>query len=155
MTPGPNGQVEQLLGEYGLGANSWASDIVQSDTDRLLMALLLEQRDQDLIDALDQANDEYGDTEKTATYATGSETADQEWSEPIEFGFVSSSIDLRVSNADIEVAFADPSKSENIGVPYSTSESPIIGVPAETSKMWVRRDPSAGSDATVQFEAWG
>ncbi|WP_435332834.1 hypothetical protein [Haloarchaeobius sp. TZWWS8] len=150
---GPNSEIEKLLAEYGLGAHSWVSDVLQSDTDRLLMALLLEQRGQDLIDALDQASEEY--REKTANYSTGSVTAGSEWSDAIEFGLVASSIDLRVTNANVEVAFADPNRNDDIGVPYTTDEAPIIGVPADTSKIWVRRDPSAGSDGTVQFEAWG
>ncbi|WP_256299907.1 hypothetical protein [Haloarchaeobius salinus] len=152
MTPGPNSRIEQVLGEYGLGANSWAMDILQSDTDRLLLALLLEQRGQDLIEALDAAGEEYEET--TATYATGEVTSGEEWSEPIEFGFVSSSIDLRINDSDIEVAFADPEHNEGVGVPYKTDNSPVVGIPAETTKMWVRRAPSEGSGGTVQFEAW-
>jgi hypothetical protein len=154
VTPGPNSRIEQVLGEYGLGANSWAMDIVQSDTDRLLLALLLEQRGQDLIDAVDQASQEYSDTETTATYTTAEIAAGEEWSDAVDLGFVSESIDLRVSNAAVEVAFANPSDNNDIGVPYSPDESPVVGVPAETSKLWVRRAPSAGSDGTVQLEAW-
>jgi len=154
VTVGPNSKVEQILGEYGLGANSWAADIVQSDTDRLLLALLLENRGQDLITAVDQAGDEYSDTEKTATYETTEVTGGTDWSDPIDIGFIASSIDIRVSNADAEIAFADPTQSEGIGVPYATGDSPVVGIPAETSKVWVRRDPAASSDTTVQLEAW-
>jgi len=153
-TIGPDSQIEQLLGEYGLGANSWMADIVQSDTDRLLLALLLEERGQDIITAVDQAQEEYSDTETTAAYTTAEITGGSEWSDPIDLGFIASSIDLRVSSANAEVAFADPNQNEGIGVPYGTADSPIVGIPAETSKVWGRRDPAASSDTTVQLEAW-
>ncbi len=138
-----------MLSLYGLGANSWAADIVQSDTDRLLLALLLEQRGQDLIEATETASDEYSD--QTATYATTEVTADEEWSEPVEFGFVTSEIDLRISGADVEVAFADPSGAAS-GVPYSTANSPVAGIPASTSKLWVRSQST--TTATVRIEGW-
>ena len=152
-TAGPGSNIESLLDEYGIGANSWASDVFASDTDRLLLANLLELRDQDLVDALDEAGDDYQDQKQTATYHSEELTASTDWSET-ELGFTASSIDLRITNANVEIAFANPVGNDQNQVPYGTGDSPVVGIPAETSKVWLRRDPAAGSDATVQLDAW-
>ena len=54
-TWGPESRTEWILSLYNLEANSWADDLLQDDTNRLLLANLLELRGQDLIDAVDEA----------------------------------------------------------------------------------------------------
>jgi hypothetical protein len=152
-TIGPDSQVENLLAEYGLGANSMFEDIVENDTDRLLVALLLEQRGQDLVEALDSATQEYDD-ETTAKYISFDRTATDDW-DSVAWDFTTESIDVRISNADALVAFADPTKSDNVEIAYATGESPIVGIPAETTEIWYKNDPSASSDASITVEAWG
>lgn len=157
-TVGPQALVERMLADYGLGVDSWAGDIVERDTDRLLMALLLEQRGEaDVIDAVDAARrSDTSSDETTADYwsSEGAIGLGDNWTE-IEFGGLeSSSIDLRITNADVVVRFAPPGR-DSADVYYATAESPIVGEPVETTKMWAKTDPSAGSNAKLQVQAWG
>jgi len=158
VTVGPNALVERLLKEYGLAADSWAGDVVENDTDRLLMALLLEQRDgTDVIEAVDAARRSKTGTETTtADYwsSEGTISLSGEWTEIKFGGLVSESVDLRITNADAVVRFVEPG-SDDADVYYATAESPIVGEPVETSKMWAKTDPRAGSDASLQVQAWG
>lgn len=75
------------------------------------------------------------------------------WQSIDSFSFVSSSIDLRISNADAEFAFVDPGTSNSI-VGYGTAESPIVGLPVNTPIIYYRRDSSASSDATIDIQIW-
>ena len=157
-TVGPDALVERLLEEYGLSTDSWAADVVEDDTERLLMALLLEQRDQtDVIEAVDAARRSGTGTETTTADYWSSEgeiTLGDDWTE-IDFeGLVSESVDLRISNADLVVRFEEPG-ADDADVFYGTAESPIVGVPAKTTKMWAKNDPSAGSNASLKVQAWG
>ena len=72
-TIGPNAQLERLLAQYDLDADSWASDLAESDTDRLLMALLLERRGQDVTQAIGEGGspgEGIDDTDATETIGT-------------------------------------------------------------------------------------
>jgi hypothetical protein len=51
---GPKAQLELLLREYGLNADDWQADIFESDSERLLMALLQEVRGETLIESAQQ-----------------------------------------------------------------------------------------------------
>lgn len=156
-TIGHDSRVEQVLGEYGLQADGLVDDLVESDTDRLLLALLLEQRDQDLIDALDDAQaSESGDPDTEARYYSAEYNVDNserpEWAH-VDFGLVASSVDLRISANPIEIRFQSPGNDDST-IEYATDESPVVGIPAETSQMWVRTAKSATGDATVDIQAW-
>lgn len=73
-TVGPDAQLERLLEKYDLDADSWAADLAENDTDRLLMALLLEQRGQDVTEAISGSGPGNGsgvdDTDATSAVGT-------------------------------------------------------------------------------------
>ncbi|MFC6953522.1 hypothetical protein [Halorubellus litoreus] len=158
--PGPNSRVEQLLGEYGVGANSWIEDIFKSDTDRLLLAILLEQREQDLIEALDDASSEYTDEDSGTQYYVQKFTVTQSGPPEnlsddqgrLDFGFEASTVDLRFSDS-IEVAFK-PEATSNRVIEYRKQDKHAEDIPVETQTMGVVRADSATSDPTVWVEAW-
>jgi hypothetical protein len=54
-TAGPGTTVEDVLSLYNLEAETWAEDALENDLKRLLVANILEQRDQDMIAAVDEA----------------------------------------------------------------------------------------------------
>jgi len=155
ISVGPNAATEQLLSLYGLGANGWVDDIGQSDTDRLLAALLLELRDESLLEARESMDDGYhedgvGDT-STATYYADSVDTDGDW-ERVDLGFVADSIDLRFTD-DVTVAFKEPDQ-QNAAITYTSDLQSVTDIPAETHYVWLKRAESAESDPTVQLEAW-
>ncbi|WP_162991588.1 hypothetical protein [Halostella salina] len=153
---GPNSVTEQLLSLYGLGATSWTDDIAQSDTDRLLAALLLELREESLLEVQAQSGDDYhendvGESAQTAEYYADTVTLDGD-GERVDLGFIAESIDLRFDD-DIAVAFKQSDQS-NRTITYTSGVSPIASIPASTRYVWLSRADSAESDPTVQLEAW-
>jgi hypothetical protein len=159
-TAGPGSNIETFLDEYGVGANSWAADLFASDTDRLLLALLLEQRGQDLVEALDDAKSEYdeddGETEYYAQKFTVTEdgppedvTDDQG---RLDFGFEASTVDLRLTDA-IEVAF-QPEGNLNRVIEYRKQDQHASGIPVEARYAYLTRASGAEGDPTVWVEAW-
>jgi len=159
MTLGPDSNIERLLDEYGVGANTWVADVFASDTDRLLLALLLEERDQDLVDALDAAKSEYN-SDTTAVYwadnftvdATGAPDALTDKQGRIDFGFEASSVDLRFTD-DILVRFAEQG-SDNSEIIYRKDDQHDSDIHVETQYMYVERGTDATTDTTVYVEAW-
>jgi hypothetical protein len=159
-TAGPGSNIESLLDEYGVGVNSWASDVFASDTDRLLLALLLEQRGQELVEALDEASSEYGDKDDGTQYYAQQFTVTQggppedvtDEQGRLDFGFEASTVDLRFTDS-IEVAFK-PQGASNRVIEYRKQDQHAEGIPIETQTMGVVRAESAESDPTVWVEAW-
>jgi hypothetical protein len=62
-TWGPDSRTEWVLSLYNLEAGNWGEDILQSDTDRLLLATLLELRGQGLVQAVDEAQAKESETD--------------------------------------------------------------------------------------------
>lgn len=90
-TWGPHSRVERILSLYNLEAGTWAEDILESDTDRLLLATLLELRGQDLIDAVDEAQEQESEEDPWAD--STSEPGQSEAAE-LELGTGSTPFDL-------------------------------------------------------------
>ncbi|MFC6952225.1 hypothetical protein [Halorubellus litoreus] len=159
-TAGPGSNIEALLDEYGVGVNSWVSDVFASDTDRLLLALLLEQRGQELVEALDDAQSEYTDEDSGTQYYAQQFTVTQSGPPEdvtddqgrLDFGFEATSVDLRFTDS-VEVAFK-PQGNANRVIEYRKQDKHAEGIPVETQTMGVVRADSATSDPTVWVEAW-
>ncbi len=66
-TVGPNSPIERVLADYGVDASSWGEDLVEDDTERLLLALLLEHRGENAVEAL---NPESDDNREAAYFVT-------------------------------------------------------------------------------------
>jgi hypothetical protein len=168
-----NTYIDTLLAEYVPGDDSLAEEVLTDETDQLLYALLLEMRvsrfnqqgAQDIETALANIRDttETGAPDQTGTYASVrfDDAGDQrdnlpelqtgdDWQE-VELDFVTSEVDLRFGDA-IAVAFEEPQQEESV-VRYAGDESPVVGVPVQTSTIWLGAQPGSGG-ATATVEAW-
>jgi hypothetical protein len=156
--------IDTLLGEYLPVQQGPVEDVLSSETDQLLYALLLEQRARrmqngatDIRTLLEQQRQatEQGTPEATGTYTSRDleldplATAD-DWQE-LDLDFVTSEVDLRFNDA-IAVAFAPPTEEERV-VQYDGSESPVTGLPVETSEIHLGAQEGTGG-ASVTVEAW-
>lgn len=158
-TIGPGSNIERLLDEYGLGANSLLADVFESDTDRLLLALLLEERDQDIVDAIDTASNDYN-SKNRSVYWSNNFTVDSDGPPDkltdsqgrIDFGFESSSLDLRFTD-EIQVRFTKQG-SDNSTIIYRQSDEFAADIPVDTQYIYIERGPNATTDPTVYVEAW-
>lgn len=89
----------------------------------------------------------------TAVYAADEDqsVSVDEWTE-FERDFVASEHDLRF-NDGIRVAFADPADGNADVIDYDSSDSPVAGLRAHTTSVWVRAQSGTGG-ATVDVESW-
>ena len=156
--------IDGLLAEYLPIQQGPVEDVLSSETDQLLYALLLEQRARrmqngatDIRTLLEQQRQatEQGTPDATATYTSREfeldplDTAD-DWQE-LDLDFVTSEVDLRFSDA-IAVSFRSPTEDEAI-VQYDSDESPVTGLPVETSEIHLGAQEGTGG-ASVTVEAW-
>lgn len=156
--------IDTLLGEYLPIQQGPVEDVLSSETDQLLYALLLEQRARrmqngatDIRTLLEQQRQatEQGTPDTTGTYTSRDLDLDaldsaDDWQE-IDLDFVTSEVDLRFSDA-IAVSFAPPTEDERI-VQYDGKESPVTGLPVETSEIHLGAQQGTGG-ASVTVEAW-
>lgn len=157
-TAGPGSNIESVLGEYGVGANSWVSDVFASDTDRLLLALLLEQRGQDLIEALDDAQNPTSADDGATYFSTEEpESVDSKSWETLELGFSASAVTVHGFDAPIRVAFAEPDRA-NSAIRLSAKQSPFeVAPPTEefgTSVLHYRKEDSTTNDTQIEVLAF-
>ena len=157
--------IDRLLGEYLPVQQGPVEDVLSSETDQLLYAVLLEMRARrmqngasDIRTLLEQQRQatEQGTPDVQGTYTSRDleldslDTAD-DW-EKVDLDFVTSEIDLRFSDP-IAVAFRDPTDEEYI-VKYDGGESPVTGLPVETSEIHLGAQQST-SGASLTLQAWG
>lgn len=164
---GTRSEVAGVLSEYFDGS---AAGLLENETDHLLYAVLVELRAQrqregvaDLRAFRERQREEEQQGQPTERGEYRSINFDGDQREPlaevdsaddyqeIELSFVSSQIDLRF-NADLVVAFDLPDEQDDV-VTYSADSSPVVGIPVETSKIWIGAQPgTGGGQATV--EVW-
>ena len=157
--------IDTVLGEYLPVEQGPIEDILSSETDQLLYALLLEQRARrmqngagDIRTLLEQQRQaqEQGNPDATGTYTSVERTLNplqtaDDWQE-LDLDFITQEVDLRFSGA-IYVAFRTPSDDEYI-VEYDADESPVVGISVETSEIHLAAQEGTGG-AAVTVEAWG
>lgn len=156
--------IDDLLGEYLPIQQGPVEDVLSSETDQLLYALLLELRaqrmrqgDMDIRTLLQRNRQERssGNPERTGTYLSTDLDLDpldtaEDW-EKVDLEFVTSEVDLRF-NDDIAVAFDEPTDNSRV-VQYSATESPVTGIPVETSEIHAGAQEGTGG-ANLTIDAW-
>ena len=151
-TIGPNSQVERILAKYGLEATSWGDDLVENDTNRLLLALLLEQRGENALEAIDTQPDDsqeagYFVTEEPLPVVSTDE-------ERLNWGFPANTVNVWGFDAPIYVAFRSEGNYRKI--PLQPSESPFSVSPEggiDASSIWVSKPDSTTNDTEIKVLA--
>lgn len=152
-TIGPNSPIEQVLADYGIDASSWTEDIVESDTERLLLALLLEQRGENAVEAL---NPESEDTQEAAYFVTEEPlpvTTTEE--NRLKWGYPATSVTVWGFDEPIYVAFR--SEGDYRKIPLEPSDSPYHAGPEGglgASAAWISKQSSETNDTTVKVKAY-
>ncbi|QFU83393.1 hypothetical protein [Natronorubrum aibiense] len=152
-TIGPNSQVERILSKYGLEATSWPDDILEDDTNRLLLALLLEQRGENALEAI---NPESDDSQEAAYFVTEEPlpvtTTDEN---RLKWEFPATSVTIWGFDEPIYVAFR--SEGDYRKIPLSPADSPYHAGPEGglgASAAWIRKQSSDTADTTVKVKAY-
>ncbi|ELY99478.1 hypothetical protein [Natrialba asiatica] len=176
-TIGPNSPIEQVLADYGIDASSWTEDIVENDTERLLLALLLEQRGENAVEAL---NPESEDTQEAAYFVTEEPlpvTSTEE--NRLKWGYPATSVTVWGFDEPIYVAFrsefdepiyvafrsefdepiyvAFRSEGDYRKIPLEPSGSPYHAGPEGglgASAAWISKQSSETNDTTVKVKAY-
>ncbi|ELY63577.1 hypothetical protein [Natrinema versiforme] len=152
-TIGPNSPIERVLADYGIDASSWSEDIVENDTERLLLALLLEQRGENAFEAL---NPESEDTQEAAYFVTEEPlpvTTTEE--NRLKWGFPASSVTVWGFDEPIYVAFR--SEGDYRKIPLEPSSAPYNAGPEGglgASAAWISKQSSDSADTTVKVKAY-
>ncbi|MFA9415178.1 hypothetical protein [Natrinema sp. HArc-T2] len=152
-TIGPNSQVERILAKYGLEATSWGDDLLEDDTNRLLLALLLEQRGENALEAIDQQSDDsqeaaYFVTEEPLPVTTTEENR-------LNWGYPATSVTVWGFDEPIYVAFR--SEGEYRKIPLAPSDSPYHAGPEGglgASSAWISKQSSSTADTQVKVKAY-
>jgi len=164
-TLGINTYIDELLRDYippDEDPQTILGELAEDETNALLFAALTELKllreeqfsGDTAVPALlqQQQSRSEGAVDTIATYHSTDEDVSSGggWSH-VDLDFVTGEVDLRFG-VDVQVAFAGTGDSDNV-VSYSADESPVVGIPVETSNIHVRNDDT--SDGTVTVEAWG
>lgn len=162
LTIGPGSVVEQLLEDYGLNVDSVAGDLVESDTDRLLLALLLEQRGADNLQSASidsTANDGRGSSSSayfSGTIQSAPNPVDDD-DQPIEPDFQMTTIVVRSFASPIFIAFGEPtSATDRIQLDPEAGDEPYVVSPGNdwsTDEIFVGV-PDGGSATSVTVEGF-
>jgi len=152
-TIGPNSQVERILAKYGLEATSWPDDILENDTNRLLLALLLEQRGENALEAIDQQSDDsqeaaYFVTEEPLPVTTTEENR-------LNWGYPATSVTVWGFDEPVYVAFR--SEGEYRKIPLAPSDAPYHAGPEGglgASSVWISKQSSSTPDTQVKVKAY-
>ena len=151
---GPNSQVERILAKYGLEATSWGDDLVENDTNRLLLALLLEQRGENALEAL---NTEADDSQEAGYFVTEEPlpvVSENEDDHHLNWQFPAKSVTIWGFDEPIYVAFR--SEGDYRKIPLTPSESPFTVAPEgglDASSVWIRKPNSSTNDTQVKILA--
>lgn len=152
-TIGPDSQVERILQDYGLSATSWPDDLVENDTDRLLLALLLEQRGESALEAI---NPESEDSQEAAYFVTENPlpvTSTDE--ERLKWGYPATSVTVWGFDEPIYVAFR--SEGDYRKIPLKPSDAPYHAGPEGglgASAAWIRKQNEDSNDTIVKVKAY-
>ncbi len=155
-TIGPNARVERVLSNYGLGADSLADDLVQSDQLRLQLAHLLEARGEDsIVDAEVAASQSEDDQPEHPEYISGSVETEKD-PEPLELDFSASAVIVRRIDSRIWVALRPPESAKyKMQIDPGQDETPFVLSPPGLSvtRIWVGR-PEGEDDTSVMVDAF-
>ncbi|SES70195.1 hypothetical protein [Natrinema hispanicum] len=149
---GPNSQVERILSKYGLEATSWGDDLLEDDTNRLLLALLLEQRGENALEAIDHQPDDnqeagYFVTEEPLPVVSTGE-------ERLNWQFPAKSVTIWGFDEPVYVAFR--SEGDYRKIPLTPSESPFTIAPEgglDASSVWIRKPSDSSNDTEIKVLA--
>ena len=155
MSAGPNSPIETVLADYDLSAETVVDDVFRSDTDRLLLALLLERRGGDSVSELAVENRAGESRDATAEPSYRSETIEATAEpEEIDLGFNASTLSMRGFTAPVFVAFVDPTNdSDRIVLNPDDGDEPYVISPGSGfafGQVFVGR--AGGSDTTLTVE---
>lgn len=163
MTLGTFGDtyIDAILAEYIPieETNRPLEELLTDESDQLQLATLMELRaarisrgQYDLQAVLQDARDaEQSGVDVEGTYRSETKDLDTDWTQ-IDLDFVTEEIDLRGFGSDIELAFVQQPDSDDV-ISYSSSDSPVVGIPISTS--WIQLRGASGSVSGVNVEAWG
>ena len=151
---GPDSQVERILSKYGLEATSWGDDLLEDDTNRLLLALLLEQRGENALEAIDHQPDDSQEAGYFVTEEPLPVVSTNEDDQMLNWGFPASTVTIWGFTEPVYVAFRG--EGANRKIPLTPSESPFTlstegGVNA--SSIWVRKPDSSTNDTQIKILA--
>ncbi|AFO58418.1 MULTISPECIES: hypothetical protein [unclassified Natrinema] len=151
-TVGPNSPIERVLADYGVDASSWGEDFLEDDTERLLLALLLEHRGENAVEALNPESDDNREAAYFVTEEPLPVTATDE--ERLNWGFPATSVTIWGFTEPIYVAFRSDGDFRKIplepgNAPYH--EAPQGGLGA--SSAWIRKRSDDTNDTQVIVKA--
>lgn len=156
---GVDEQIQQAIRRYypqyptGLGRQQLAS------SEEYLLASILRQlegtepADYDL-EADDQEANYFAET-YTATAdgpRVGGEEPEEVDGAKVDLGDRYDAVDLRFDD-DVVIAFKN-ANNDHRDIKYGSENSPVVGRPAQSRYVWIRRADSATSDPTVHLEAY-
>ncbi|QCC57876.1 hypothetical protein NP511_04890 [Natrinema thermotolerans] len=152
-TVGPNSPIERVLEDYGVGASSWGEDLVESDTERLLLALLLEHRGENAVEAL---NPESEDSQEAAYFVTENPlVVDSIDENRLNWGYPATSVTVWGYDEPIYVAFR--SEGDYRKIPLEPGDAPYHAAPEGglgASSAWIRKQSEDTNDTTVKVKAY-
>ncbi|ACV47831.1 hypothetical protein GBQ70_11710 [Halomicrobium sp. ZPS1] len=147
-TVGPDSVIERVLSEYGIGADSWHEDLLESDTDRLLLALLLDQRG-------DQYLGETSTSDEPTYFVTEVPVAvDGVGQQSLDWGFPADTVTVWGFDGPVLVSFQQTGTNREI--PLTASEAPFSLSPPgglNASKLWYRKMTESDADTTLKVLA--
>ncbi|ELY68141.1 hypothetical protein C489_09065 [Natrinema versiforme JCM 10478] len=152
-TIGPDSPIERVLEDYGVGASSWSEDLVESDTERLLLALLLEQRGENALEAIDSGAE---DTQEAAYFVTEEPRPVTSTEESrCKWGYPATSVTVWGFDEPIYVAFRSEGNYRKIPLdprdaPYNAGPEGGLGA----SAAWISKQSEGDSDTTVKLKAY-
>ena len=155
MTLGMTGTdtaIDDLLSGYFPSETSLLGEAVEDETNLLLAALLMEQRGSS--NEEDVEGRYYADVYQAGEEGPEGPNADDPNVDGarIDFGTPAKTVDLRF-DGEIAVAFKEPGQPHRTIV-YRAQDSPVVGLKAGSSKMWLKNGPTESSPVTTFVEAW-
>ncbi|WP_254763352.1 hypothetical protein [Natrinema marinum] len=151
-TFGPDSQVERILAKYGLEATSWPDDLVENDTNRLLLAQLLEQRGENALEAIDHQSEDSQEAPYFVTEEPLPVTSTDE--ERLNWGFSATSVTIWGFTEPIYVAFR--SEGDYRKIPLEPGNAPYHEAPEGglgASSVWIRKRSDSTNDTQVIVKA--
>ncbi|NLV09357.1 hypothetical protein GOC74_05360 [Halomicrobium mukohataei] len=147
-TVGPDSVIERVLSEYNIGADSWHEDLFESDTDRLLLALLLEQRGEQYLGETSTSDE--------PTYFVTEEpvSVDSVNQQGLDWGFPADTVTVWGFDEPVLVSFQQTGTNREI--PLTAAEAPFSLSPPgglNTSKLWYRQMTESAADTTLKVLA--
>lgn len=156
LTRGPDATVERVLADYGLDVETWAGDAFESDVERLLLALLLEQQGTESIQQaeIETIASQNSRQQGNPDYLSRSVTATNEPNE-IDLEFQASTLVARGFSDVVYVAFESPNSSDlRIRLDPNDGDEPFALSPGDSfefgSVYYGRPDGSTDTSFTLE-----